>query len=435
MVKTNKKSLLLTMLVVLFSAILLVGGFVINGNKPQVDAKVKAESSVTIKQMTYHSYLLNLIDYDITNLTITTDDNKKPENYLQIRDISTQDSEPLNLYVFENGVDQNGQIVYDCVIYADVDVIYANEYSGNLFTANQTYDTDTSFNTLKTITLENFDTSNATNMECMFYELPSLESIDFGNRFDTSNVTSMECMFQNCASLTNLDLSGFNTKNVTDMGGMFSGCFLLTNLDLSSFNTENVTDFGAMFSGVNQSFESMGLSVGLDMDSPTFYREVYAMTFGTEFVSQDGDDTNDEQEAKNAILSAVPFTINDKMSGCLDLSNFVISSTANTDEMFMMSGFHTIIAPKECNHDSALFFNYYEENTDIAHTVINNSTKGKTLVAFANESSYDNSNSGTQTPATGFDMNDIVLTTTLGVILLVAIAVVFGKTKKRYDKR
>ena len=39
---------------------------------------------------------------------------------------------------------------------------------------------------------------------------------------------------------------------------------------------------------------------------------------------------------------------------------------------------------------------------------------------------------GPLTPATGFDMNDIVLTTILGISLLIAISVVFVKNKKIY---
>ena len=96
------------------------------------------------------------------------------------------------------------------------------------------------------------------NSSYLFRELV-VQSIDFGNGFNTSNVTNMDCMFSGCSSLTSLDLSHFNTSNVTDMLGMFSGCSSLTSLDLSHFNTSNVTDMAAMFSGCTN-LQSINLS-------------------------------------------------------------------------------------------------------------------------------------------------------------------------------
>ena len=72
--------------------------------------------------------------------------------------------------------------------------------------------------------------------------------IDFG-RIDTSNVTDMMCMFYGCFGLTELDLSNFNTSNVTNMFQMFHECYNLNTINLSSFNTRNVTDMMYMFCG------------------------------------------------------------------------------------------------------------------------------------------------------------------------------------------
>jgi surface protein len=47
-------------------------------------------------------------------------------------------------------------------------------------------------------------------------------------------------MFSRCESLISLDLSGFNTSNVTDMTWMFERCSSLQSLDLSSFDTRKV---------------------------------------------------------------------------------------------------------------------------------------------------------------------------------------------------
>jgi len=94
--------------------------------------------------------------------------------------------------------------------------------------------------------IEYFNTSNVTNMTCMFYGCESLTSLDV-SEFKTSNVTNMSFMFYGCESLTSLDVSGFNTSKVTDMSGMFDGCSGLASLDVSGFETSNVTNMNFMF--------------------------------------------------------------------------------------------------------------------------------------------------------------------------------------------
>ena len=111
---------------------------------------------------------------------------------------------------------------------------------------------------IKTIKKMQIDTSNVTSMYMMFYDCPSLTSLDLSN-FNTSNVTNMQYLFDDCSSLTTLDLSSFNTSNVTSMQYMFQNCSSLTSLDLSNFNTSNVTDTTYMFKGCS-SLTSLDLS-------------------------------------------------------------------------------------------------------------------------------------------------------------------------------
>lgn len=100
---------------------------------------------------------------------------------------------------------------------------------------------------LTTIThLEYLNTSQVTNMQCMFQNCESLEALDLST-FNTENVTSMYGMFDSCKSLKSLNLSSFNTSKVKQMGYMFKNCESLTALDLSRFNTENVKDYEYMF--------------------------------------------------------------------------------------------------------------------------------------------------------------------------------------------
>ena len=58
----------------------------------------------------------------------------------------------------------------------------------------------------------------------------------------------MHFIFAGCNSLKSLDITNFNTSNVKDMGGMFSSCQALTSIEVNSFNTSKVTDMSAMFS-------------------------------------------------------------------------------------------------------------------------------------------------------------------------------------------
>ena len=80
-----------------------------------------------------------------------------------------------------------------------------------------------------------------------FTGLLSLKSIEGFEHLNTSQVTDMSCMFEDCESLTALDLSNFDTSKVTDMRGMFAGCKSWTALDLSRFDTAMVRDMEDIF--------------------------------------------------------------------------------------------------------------------------------------------------------------------------------------------
>lgn len=103
------------------------------------------------------------------------------------------------------------------------------------------------FKGLTTIThLEYLNTSQVTNMQYMFSNCESIETLDLST-FNTENVTNMSNMFYYCKSLKSLNLSSFNTSKVNYMGSMFHDCESLTALNLSSFNTENISDYEYMF--------------------------------------------------------------------------------------------------------------------------------------------------------------------------------------------
>ena len=85
-----------------------------------------------------------------------------------------------------------------------------------------------------------FNTTNVTNMVYMIGYCYSLQSVPL---FNTINVTNMNSMFYNCYSLQSVPL--FNTTNVTNMSNMFYNCYSLQSVPL--FNTINVTSMVGMF--------------------------------------------------------------------------------------------------------------------------------------------------------------------------------------------
>ena len=87
-------------------------------------------------------------------------------------------------------------------------------------------------------------TSGGTNYSYLFYNYNGT-SLDIGN-WDTSNVTDMDSMFYYCTNLTSLDLSNFDTSNVTNMQRMFNLCNSLEILNLSNFDTNKVTNMSSM---------------------------------------------------------------------------------------------------------------------------------------------------------------------------------------------
>ena len=82
----------------------------------------------------------------------------------------------------------------------------------------------------------------------LFHSCKSLKSINFQN-FPTSKVRSFAFLFYSCSSLESIDLSNFDTTSVTRMNYMFSGCVSLTSLDLSNFRTPLLDYNPLMFSG------------------------------------------------------------------------------------------------------------------------------------------------------------------------------------------
>ena len=100
------------------------------------------------------------------------------------------------------------------------------------------------------VDLSKFDSSQVTDIGCMFEQCNSLEYIDFTN-FKTSTVTYMGWMFNYCISLKSINLNNFDTSKVTDMHNMFSNCHSLISLNINNFNLDNLKHYSNMFFNIN----------------------------------------------------------------------------------------------------------------------------------------------------------------------------------------
>ena len=78
-------------------------------------------------------------------------------------------------------------------------------------------------------------------MSYMFNLCINLKEIKGINNLNTSKVTQLAAIFGICLKLEYLDLSNFDTSNFTNMEFMFYGCQMLKEIKgINNFNTINV---------------------------------------------------------------------------------------------------------------------------------------------------------------------------------------------------
>jgi surface protein len=102
--------------------------------------------------------------------------------------------------------------------------------------------------TVTYLPVENWDVSNAENMECMFYGCSKLLELDL-SKWRPGKVTNFRHTFADCFSLRSIDLTGWTTESVTTFDGLFNDCYSLTELDLSDLDTGNCITFAQFFEG------------------------------------------------------------------------------------------------------------------------------------------------------------------------------------------
>ena len=99
---------------------------------------------------------------------------------------------------------------------------------------------------LKSMGIENWDTSSAENMGYMFYGCGHLESIDL-SQWDVSKNKTFNHFMTDCYKLTSVNFTGWDTGSCTHFGAMFNNCDSMKVLDVSSFDTHNAENFDQVF--------------------------------------------------------------------------------------------------------------------------------------------------------------------------------------------
>ncbi len=95
-------------------------------------------------------------------------------------------------------------------------------------------------NSITSLVLENWDVSNGENFNGMISECHNIENIKLG-KWNTQKGKSFFAMFSDCTNLKEIDgLENWDTSNFTDIGNMFYNCTSLTNINVSNWNTSNV---------------------------------------------------------------------------------------------------------------------------------------------------------------------------------------------------
>lgn len=194
---------------------------------------------------------------------------------------------------------------------------------------------------LETIIFQDLDTKNVTTMAGMFRGCKSLKDIR-NFTLNTSNLVHMNSMFEDCESIAEIDLGNCDFSKVQDMRYTFKNC---KNLRLvhpfneatveKIFNARQVTMMDEMFYGCK---ELLCLNLSITTKNVTSLKGMFQGCTYLEWIRLDGFDTSD----------VAGFT--GMFAGCRNLktifvsSNFVLHSSANTENMFdeckmLMGGF------------------------------------------------------------------------------------------------
>ncbi|MCM6792870.1 BspA family leucine-rich repeat surface protein [Pediococcus pentosaceus] len=222
------------------------------------------------------------------------------------------------------------------------DKVIANQQSGALFNG---------LSNLTTIeNMQNFDTSNITVMDAIFYDDTNLTDIDV-SQWDLSNVYSMYGTFFKCTSVSNLDVSQWNVSKVENMAYAFYEMTNLKALDVSNWDTSNVTN---MF----YTFLKDGLITVLDVSN---WDVSNVEKFTGTFSGMSGVKTLDVSHWDTGSATAKGSLFQDTNSlSTLDVSNWNVSNVLSLDFTFLNTGVKTLDVSKWDVSKVTNFFGTFE---------------------------------------------------------------------------
>ena len=150
----------------------------------------------------------------------------------------------------------------------------------------------------KSLGVESWDTSSATNLGFMFYGFSATKSLDL-SKWDVSKVRSLYFTFFHNKSLVSITgLDRWKTTSLETTDGMFAGCNTLVSVDLSGWDTSKVRDMSQMFESCASLKSVSGLN-GFDTTKVLSFREMFygcrslqsldLSSFSTESISYDAD--------------------------------------------------------------------------------------------------------------------------------------------------
>ena len=200
-------------------------------------------------------------------------------------------------------------------------------------------------NQLRSINLNNFDTSSITDMSYMFAGCINLIRLNV-SKFETANVIDMSSMFIDCYSLTSLDVTSWNTSNVVNMNGMFSFCNKLTNIDVSNWDTSKVNSMINLFYNCN-SLTSLNVSKW-DTSRVVNMEGLFSACISLSSIDVTKWDTSNVNNMSNMFSYCYALT-------SLDLSNF--NTTNVTDMSYMFDSCPNFISLNATNWDTSNVIN------------------------------------------------------------------------------
>ena len=197
----------------------------------------------------------------------------------------------------------------------------------NIKEGSKTYDTPPICQSLETIDITGMDISKRTSINSMFYGFRVLKNIIGIKSLDVSRFTDFGSMFSSCYALETIDLSNWNTSNATDFNCLFASDNNLKNIvGLDNLNASNVRNFTAMFAGCS-SLELPNLS-SWNVSNATNMSSMFASTNLNNNIS-----SMQNWDVSNVTSFNQMFASAKNLSDATPLNNWNVSNTATFEKM------------------------------------------------------------------------------------------------------